>query len=207
VAVLTSLPSRGSLTRPRRNLWRRLNYEAHLWLGLLTTGLVLVVCVTGIVLNHKRAFGLMNEPDHTPGSSLSAALPLEQLVWLAVRAFNHPDYSDETSINRMDFRPNKGYIKVRFRDPQNTEVILDVVSGSVLSLGPRGDIFWEQLHSGELFGAHWIILSDIAVVALIVLTLSGIYIWMYPLLNRRARRREGRMAEAAMTSEREIVCH
>jgi uncharacterized iron-regulated membrane protein len=144
VAVLARLPSQAPLTRPRRNLCRRLNYEAHLWLGLLTTGLVLVVHVTGIVLNHKRAFGVMNEPDHTPGATLSATLPLEQLVWLAVRAFNHPDYSDETSINHMDFRPNKGYIKVRFRDPQNIEVILDVVTGSVLSVGPRGDVFWEQ---------------------------------------------------------------
>lgn len=120
---------------------------------------------------------------------------------LAVQAFNHPDYQDEASINRMDFRPKKGYVKVRFRDPQNTEVILDVFSGSVLSLEPRGDVFWEQLHSGELFGDDWVILSDIAAVGLIVLTLGGVYIWLYPLLNRRARRRE-----AGTANERELVC-
>jgi hypothetical protein len=196
-----SVPRRGSAPRPRRNFWRRLNYEAHLWLGLLTAVLVVVVCVTGIILNHKRAFGVMNEPDHTSRAALATALPLERLVQLAVLAFNHPEYQDETSINRMDFRPKNGYVKVRFRDPQNTEVILDVFSGRVLSVEPRGDVFMEQLHSGELFGANWIILSDIAAGALIVLTFSGIYIWLYPLLSRRARRRE-----AAIANEREAVC-
>jgi uncharacterized iron-regulated membrane protein len=173
-----------------------LNYEAHLWLGLLTAVLVVVICVTGIILNHKLAFGVMSEPDHAPEAALAAALPLERLVRLAVEAFDHPQYQDETGINRMDFRPKRGYVKVRFRDPHNTEVILDVFTGRVLSMEPRGDVFMEQLHSGELFGAPWVILSDIAAGALIVLTLSGIYIWLYPLLNRKARRREAAVAKA-----------
>lgn len=188
------------MSRCRRNFWRRLNYEAHLWLGLLTAVLVIVICVTGIILNHKRAFGVMSEPDHTPEATLAAALPLERLVQLAVEAFDHPEYRDETGISRMDYRPSKGYIKVRFRDRQNTEAILDVFTGEVLSLEPRGDVFMEQLHSGELFGAQWVILSDIAAGGLIVLTFSGIYIWLYPLLNRRTHRRE-----AGMANEREVA--
>jgi uncharacterized iron-regulated membrane protein len=172
--------------QPRRGkFWRRLNYQWHLWLGLWTAAFVIVVSVTGIILNHKTMFGLMNEPDHKPSAALSTALPLERLVALSIQAFNHPEYQDEKGINRMDFRPKQGYVKVRFRDPQNTEVILDVTTGEVLSLAPRNDVFMEQLHSGELLGANWVLLSDITAIALIFLTLSGIYIWLYPKLSRR----------------------
>jgi uncharacterized iron-regulated membrane protein len=177
------------MTASRRTFWRRLNYELHLWLGLGTAALVLVVCLTGIVLNHKREFGIMNEPDRSAKADLATALPLNRLVEIAVHELNHPEFQDETSINRMDFRPRQGYIKVRFRDQKNTEVILDVFKGTVLTIAARHDVFMEQIHSGEIFGPDWVILSDIAAAALIVLTFSGIYIWLYPRLNRSTRRK------------------
>lgn len=175
----------------RRSFWRRLNYQTHLWLGLLTSVFVIVVSVTGIALNHKRPLGLMNEPEQKASAPLAEALPLDRLVALAIEAFNHPEYQSEKAINRMDFRPKQGYIKVRFRDPKFTEVILDVFSGKVIHRGPRQDVVMEQLHSGELFGENWVLLSDITAVALIVLTLGGIYIWLYPLLNKRRKQRPG----------------
>jgi len=62
-----------------------------------------------------------------------------------------------------------------------------VHTGEVISIEPRKDVWVEWLHSGELFGANWVILSDIGAVGLIILTLTGVYIWIFPLLKRRAR--------------------
>ncbi len=173
------------MKNPHKNFWIFLNYKAHLWLGVTTALVVVVVSVTGILLNHKRELGFMIEPANKPSKELNQALPLSQLLDIAITKFNHPGYQSEKGINRMDFRPSRGYIKVRFRDPDNTEVIIDTSTGGVMSMASRQDVFMEQLHSGELFGAQWILLSDVTAVALIILTFSGIYIWLFPSLRNR----------------------
>jgi hypothetical protein len=38
----------------------------------------------------------------------------------------------------------------------------------------------EKLHSGEIFGDGWTLLSYIAAVALAVLVISGLWLWLYP---------------------------
>ena len=43
-------------------------------------------------------------------------------------------------IDRMDARPRNGYVKVRLRDAASTEVTVDLASGRVLHVGPRGDV-------------------------------------------------------------------
>lgn len=175
-------------------LW---NYKLHLWLGIITAVIVLVMSVTGILLNHKRALGFMVDPRPDATAPTDQALPLAELVRLGIEAFNHPDYSDESAINRMDFRPSRGIIKVRFRDPETTEVILNVITGEVISIAPRQDVWLEHLHSGELFGDDWVILSDIGAVGLIILTFTGIYIWIFPALRKRAREKaKGKQASA-----------
>jgi uncharacterized iron-regulated membrane protein len=170
---------------PRRRFWFVFSYQGHRWTGLILALFAIVISVTGIMLNHKRAIGIMIEPSHKPSAPLAEALPLAALLDRAIEAFAHPSYGTEKSVNRMDFRPGRGYIKVRFRDPENTEVILDTATGAVLSIAPRDDVFYEQLHSGELFGGDWVILSDIAGVAIIFLASTGFYLWLRPYLRRR----------------------
>ena len=65
------------------------------------------------------------------------------------------------------------------------EVTLALDDGEVLVVGLRNDVFLEKLHSGEIFGDAWILLSDFGAVALIILLLTGFWIWLYP----RARAR------------------
>src|SRR5690554_901024 len=58
----------------------RCMFHTHLWFGVITTGIVMVIAVTGILLNHKRGLGLMPEVDNTPTTVFDAALPLAELV-------------------------------------------------------------------------------------------------------------------------------
>lgn len=147
----------------------------HLWGGVVTALAVTVIAVTGVMLNHKRGLGLM--PDVPgPGGGLSAALPLEALAAAAREAAG----AGATPVDRMDVRPDDGLVKVRFDDPEVTEITLALADGRVLHVGRRRDVFIEKLHSGEIFGDGWILLSDGAAVGLVVLLATGFWLWLLP---------------------------
>lgn len=157
-------------------------FHAHLWLGILTTVVVLILSITGIALNHKRGLGLMPEVEHQPTDAFTAALPLAALADAGSAAVE-PAIA-EAGIDRMDVRPADGIAKVRFDDAATTEVTLDLTTGAVLEVGARGDVFLEKLHSGEIFGDRWVLLSDVAAIGLVVLIVSGYWLWLYPKARR-----------------------
>lgn len=155
----------------------RAAFYAHLWTGVLVTVLVLTIAVTGILLNHKKTLGFQPSPENASPASLEASLSLADLADRARGA--HPG-GEDVPIDRMDVRPDDGVVKVRFDDPGTTEIALALDDGRVLTSAPREDVFLERLHSGEIFGDGWIVLSDAAAGALLLLTLSGIWIWLFP---------------------------
>ncbi|MBW3572391.1 MAG: PepSY domain-containing protein [Gemmatimonadetes bacterium] len=158
--------------------WARWMFYAHLWLGIVTTALVLIICVTGVLLNHKRPLGLMPDvPNDAPGA-LAGSLPVAELAARAERAV--PARVAAAGVDRMDVRPGNGLVKVRFDDAQVHEVTVDLASGRVLHVGLRNDVFLEKLHTGEIFGDGWVLLSDAAAVALAILVISGYWLWLYP---------------------------
>lgn len=170
-------PPRSSAGRGTRRLARGMFYT-HLWAGLAATGVLLIIAVTGILLNHKRTLSLMPSVSHQPQGGLSVARPLGELADEA-RAALGPE-TEGAEIDRMDVRPSDGIVKVRFDDPGVTEVTLDLHSGEVLDVGERNDVFLQRLHSGEVFGDSWILLSDAAAVLVLLLLGTGIWLWLYP---------------------------
>jgi uncharacterized iron-regulated membrane protein len=160
----------------------RAMFYSHLWLGILLTVVLLVVSATGIALNHKRGLGLMPDPEHQPSGAFSESLPIHELANRAFAAIGStPDFA---GIDRMDVRPRNGFVKVRFRDAAVTEVTVDLVSGAIIHVGPRGDVFMEKLHSGEIFGANGILLSDVGAGGLVILLISGYWLWLRPRYRR-----------------------
>lgn len=153
-------------------------FYSHLWLGVATTGIVLIICVTGVLLNHKRALGLMPRVRNPEPGALSRSLPLAELARRAEGAV--PVQVAAAGVDRMDVRPGDGFAKVRFDDRAAHEVTVDLATGRVLHVGERNDVFLEKLHSGEIFGDQGILLSDLAAVALAVLVVSGYWLWLYP---------------------------
>ena len=161
----------------RRTLAKWMFY-GHLWLGVTTGMVLLLVSVTGVLLNHKGALGLMPDVEHEPTAPMERALPLSTLVEAAAGHAGAEVAS--AGVDRMDVRPDEGLVKVRFRDPRVTEGTLDLASGIVLDRGERNDAFLEKLHSGEIFGGRGILLSDFGAASLILLALSGIWLWLVP---------------------------
>ncbi len=171
---------------PRRHRITRAAFQLHLWLGVIFTAALFVIAVTGIMLNHKRGLGIMPDVAHEPGAPFVESLPLATLAEIGVRA-GMPDGGPTDllrAVNRMDVRPADGYVKVRLRDRKVTEVTVDLTDGRVLHVGPRGDSFIEKLHSGEIFGDRWVLLSDAAAVALVLTLISGYWLWIAPRIRR-----------------------
>ena len=169
---------------PRRERWLpRIAFYSHLWVGILFSVVLLVVSITGILLNHKRGLGLMPEVENAPSGAFSSALSLGEL---GTRALNEVGDArpPEEGIDRMDVRPRDGLVKVRLRDPASTEVTLNLADGRVLHVGPRGDVFLEKLHSGEIFGSRGVLLSDAGAVALTLLLITGYWLWLRPRWRR-----------------------
>jgi uncharacterized iron-regulated membrane protein len=153
-------------------------FYSHLWLGVLASGILLVVSVTGVMLNHKRTLGLMPEASNATPRELSEALSLSALVRAAKAAVGTEVAA--AGVGRMDVRPEDGLIKVRFDDSAVTEVTLDLTTGTVLGIGERNDVFLEKLHSGEIFGDLWTLLSDAGALFLLLALISGYWLWLYP---------------------------
>lgn len=177
----------------RRHQVTRAAFQLHLWVGVAFTAALLVIAVTGIALNHKRGLGIMPDVEHEPTAPFASALPLATLADIGLRAGlpagTEPDAA--TMVDRMDVRPRDGYVKVRLRDRKVTEVTVDLSDGRVLHVGARGDAFIEKLHSGEVFGKRWVLLSDAAAVALVLTLISGYWLWMAPRIRRSDTARRG----------------
>lgn len=162
---------------PRRRKFARWMLNGHLWLGVILSGLLLVLAITGIMLNHKRALGFMPDVENEAAGALDGAMSIAELVRLAGAA---APAADAAGVDRLDVRPRDGLMKVRFRDDVVTEVTIDIVTGRILNVGERNDVFLEKLHSGEIFGDNWILLSDFAGVAVVLIVISGYWLWLFP---------------------------
>lgn len=156
--------------------------QVHLWIGVLFSAVLLVISITGILLNHKTELGLMPDVSSKPTADFPQALPLPELSRIALEAAG--ETKGVAAIDRMDVRPKKGLVKVRLRDPSTTEVTVDIYTGKVLHTGARSDVFMEKLHSGELLGDRWILLSDAGAAICILLILTGYWQWIWPRLRK-----------------------
>jgi uncharacterized iron-regulated membrane protein len=185
----------------------RVAFYAHLWLGVIFTIALIVIAVTGILLNHKRGLGLMPDVAHETEQPFAAALPLSRLAEIALDTVERAAAASVegadgalnavVDVDRMDVRPRNGFVKVRMRDASSTEVTVDLATGRVLHVGPRGDVFLEKLHSGEIFGGlRWVLLSDAAAVALVITLITGYWLWLAPKRPRPEAVRSGRKSDA-----------
>jgi uncharacterized iron-regulated membrane protein len=173
------------LTRKRLS---RAAFYLHLWLGVIATVSLVGISVTGILLNHKRGLGLMPEVAHEATAPFGDAITLERIANAALEAapeasrgeWKSGDPVDVNIIDRMDVRPRDGLAKVRLRDKASMEMTVDIATGKVIHAGRRGDVFLEKLHSGEALGGRFVLLSDIAAIALVLTLITGYWLWLVP---------------------------
>ena len=148
---------------------------------------LVVVIISGILLQLKKQLpyvqpveqsGIVHEPVVTPAGYLEAINAAKQdgdVTW--------------KDVQRIDIRPSKGIAKVILKS--DVEYQIDLGTGHILQREIRRSDFIESLHDGSFFAGDISKLGVFlpAAIGLLVLCLSGIYMFWLPIIVKLRKRR------------------
>jgi uncharacterized iron-regulated membrane protein len=162
-----------------------LNRKIHYWLSIAVAIPILIVIISGILLQVKKQFTWI-QPTEQKGKSKGAIIPLSQILEIAKTV---PEAKIETwdDINRLDVRPSRGMLKVWAKN--NWEIQIDTETGAILQTAYRRSDIIESLHDGSFFHDSvkmWIFLPS--GIILLTLWLTGMYLFILPIWVKRRRR-------------------
>jgi prepilin-type N-terminal cleavage/methylation domain-containing protein/prepilin-type processing-associated H-X9-DG protein len=161
-----------------------LNRKVHYWAAIVVAVPVLIVIVTGLLLQVKKQFAWVQPPElrgtaKEPAITLSRVLEICQSVPQAcVRTW--------ADISRVDLRPSKGIAKVHTGN--HWEIQIDAQTAVVLQVAYRRSDIIEAMHDGSWFHP-WAKLGVFlpSGLVLLLLWLTGMYLFFLPFLARRRR--------------------
>lgn len=164
----------------------------HRWLGVALALFLIISASTGILLGWKKNSNLI-QPNTQKGTSteLSEWLDTHKIAEIAHNKIsNHLNIRDikEIGIDKMDYRPSKGIVKVLFNKGY-WEVQVDGKTGEVLSVARRHSDWIEALHDGSIISQtfKWISMNILGI-GLLLLILAGIWLWYGPKIIRKNRK-------------------
>lgn len=169
----------------------RFTRKLHRIAGISLFLFFFVMAVTGGLLGWKKHSNLMPETQRGTTVDMKEWKPMNELGLLATSALL-ASTSTLSEIDRMDARPEKGVVKVLFKN-QDQEVQLDAKTGTVLSVGRRHNDWIERLHDGSVVddwlgipnGLFKVTYNTVMGFALVLFTVTGFWLWYGP---RRMRR-------------------
>ena len=175
------------------NKWTR---KLHRWGALLTAVPLLLVIVTGLLLQVKKEAAWIQPP------TLRGSVKEPRVQWPAVlqvcREAPQAGIQSWEDISRLDVQPAKGIIKVQAKN--HWELQLDLADGKLLSSNYRRSDWIEQLHDGSFFGDWaklWLFLPNGLV--LLGLWLTGAYLWYLPFYAKQRKARSRPQPEPAQS--------
>ncbi|MDF1814927.1 MAG: PepSY-associated TM helix domain-containing protein [Verrucomicrobiales bacterium] len=171
--------------------WHKFHRKVHYWGALLCSLPVLIVIITGILLMLKKDFDWI-QPETQKGPSKNPTISFQQILDVAksVPESNIKEWGD---IDRLDVRPSKGVIKIR-SGVNMVEVQIDQETGEILQTAVRRSDFIETIHDGSIFtdyGKKYVFLPSSVI--LLILWLTGIYLFLFPINTKRRKRKERRL--------------
>lgn len=172
--------------------------KIHRISGATLFALFLIVAISGLLLGWKKHSGGVILPITQRGSTsqLSAWLPLDSLKSRAVQAAgNNLPPGTSVKVDRMDVRPDKGIVKVRF-EGHYWGIQLDGATGEILQIARRRSDWLEALHDGSIVekplgipgGYFKLFYTTVSGVALLLFAVTGFWLWYGPKVLRRSKR-------------------
>lgn len=177
--------------------FNKANRLAHRWATVVVTLPLLVMLVTGMLLQWKKQSPWVQPPTQR-GVGTVPSIGFDQIL-MAAASVNEAAIETWDDIDRLDVRPDRGVIKVRANN--RWEVQIDAETGEVLQAAVRRSDLIESLHDGSFFHEGvklWVFFPS--AVALTVMLGTGVYMFVLPTISRRRRR--ARAARANDTGER-----
>ena len=184
--------------KPRPNKNRRLIKfrRWHLWGGLLFSLLILVIAVSGILLNHKDLL-FHGGKKEGPTGLLTSTTDLQSVPIGFDRALELTrDHYGDVWLDKIELKDEHGRLIYKVSRGYGENVRIDAQTGEMsskygISLTSNGktSLDWgkivEDLHTGKIVGTFGKLAVDVVSVAIIVLVLTGIYLWGVSLLRKK----------------------
>lgn len=172
---------------PLQKLVHRLRQyrSIHKWIGISVALFMLITSTTGVLLGWKKNIALL-QPETQKGSSLLLKewRGFDHIAQAAQKAIDSV-VGKKIEIDRMDVRPDKGIIKVTFKEGY-WEAQVDGASGKVLSVAQRHADWIEHIHDGSILSELFkIIYTNYIGLGLLFLSLTGFWLWYGPRIIRK----------------------
>lgn len=163
-----------------------LNRKVHYWAALAISLPLLVMICSGLLLQLKKQSPWI-QPTELAGTAGDPAIGFEQILDTC-RRLNEMEVRSWSDIARIDVRPSKGMLKVWAKS--NWEAQIDTRTGAVLQVAYRRSDMIEAIHDGSWF--HESVKLGLFLPAgftLLVLWITGMYLFLLPYLVKRRRKR------------------
>jgi len=165
-----------------------LNRKMHRWAAIIIALPVIIVIISGVILQVKKEFDWIQPPTQR-GSGSEPALSFDKILDV-VRNVPSVGLTNWNDINRLDVRPGKGIIKVRGNN--DWEVQIDSKTGDVLQVSVRRSDFIESIHDGSFFHESfklWVFLPSALILAGIWGTGNYLFICLF-FVKRNPKRKD-----------------
>ncbi|MCF7675895.1 MAG: PepSY domain-containing protein [Akkermansiaceae bacterium] len=162
------------------------NRIIHRWGSLLIAIPLLLVILTGLLLQLKKESAWI-QPATRSGISTDLTLDFDEVLALC-KTVPEAQIKSWDDVERLDVRPSKGILKVQAAN--HWEIQVDTKTAQILQVAFRRSDFIESLHDGSFFSNTvklWVFLPS--AVVLLVLWVTGVYLFILPYLLRGRRRR------------------
>lgn len=161
------------------------NRKVHYWASIIVALPILIVIVSGILLQTKKYVAWI-QPTELRGAGKTPSISLPQVLEISKTV---PEAKIQTwdDINRLDVRPSRGMLKVWSKT--NWEIQIDTETGAILQTAYRRSDIIESIHDGSFFHENIKLLIFLpAGIVLLILWLTGIYMFALPIWVKRRRK-------------------
>jgi uncharacterized iron-regulated membrane protein len=157
------------------------NRKVHRWAAILTALPILIVILSGVVLQMKKELDWV-QPPTTKGVGQEPSLSFDKILSIAALV-PEAGITGWQDITRLDIRPGKGVVKVRAKN--RWEIQIDTTNGEVLQVAVRRSDLIESIHDGSFFHESfrlWVFMPSALLLAGIWVT--GLYLFLFPYAKR-----------------------
>ena len=159
-------------------------------MGILLSLVFLNIAVSGILLLKKKDFAWIQPPTMTGTEGTVRDFIDTPRLFEIVFSQGNANFRNIDDVDRVDFRPDKRVFKVRSKH-NYAEIQVDAVTGGILSVDSRASDLLESLHDGSYFAESvHAILMPVTGGGLILLSISGLYLWLATWMRKRRQKRK-----------------
>lgn len=159
--------------------------QIHYWISPFIIIPVMLIFTTGVLLQLKKQSNWI-QPSIDRISSNKPTMLKSYLD--AAKSVPEAEVKSWDDIDRIDIRPDKGIAKIRSNN--HWEIQIDSKTAEVFSVKYRRSDIIESVHDGSFFTDYvkfgWFLPTGIL---LIIVSISGIYMFLLPLMLRNKKGR------------------